>query len=264
MNRLVRPILYCRICCIILCTSTLFLPAARSPWAADASPSQIPNGMLLTPASTLQAAEGELRVLVGQQESPLTPDLWQSLTAGEVQFATVERGVQYQFHARQILPAIPSLATEVRVGVLSVTAANPTQKPQTAAVLIHWRQEIGTGPASPPGFLLSTDPSQLLRRLPYERTWNPAWSWFFYRNALLRDRVILYYAPPAPGWEQRNRLREHRLPYRELLPSSVIGGSQFTAQIEPGQQAGLNVYVPFLPVDIDHYQEFVSIIRPGG
>ncbi|MGI6458141.1 MAG: hypothetical protein ACOX5R_21335 [bacterium] len=236
---------------------------ATTPVIISAQPLQrIPNGILLTLHSTLQAAEGELITTVGLDGKTVTPYLWQQRKAGEIYFVTHESGIHYQFLAQQKVFDFEPIATDIRVGVLSVTATNITQNVQQAAVFSMWRTDSQVQDINQ-GLLLDPNPALQVARVPYEKIWNPRWNWFFHEQGFMRDQLIMYFSVSDGTWDRQNWVRQQDVvPYQDLQAHSLIGFRRFSTKLDSGKLAALQFYIPYLPVEFEHYQDFAQLIHP--
>lgn len=247
---------------ILIHTLTAFIGEPLSAFTAE-SPPHIPNGMVLTPYTTLRAADGELIISIGKQQRPVVPFQWRFMGAGIIEYVTVEQGIQYQFTVQQQDLLISGSSEPMRAGVLSVTAANITKNEQTAAVWMEWRHEPKRSLFGTHGFLLESDREAKTPTIPYSSPWDAKWTWFFYGNAFMRDDRMIYYLLPQENWKEESWVRRPMPIYKDLTHQSPLGTKLYTLQLSTSLEAGLEIWIPFYPLPLDRLNDFANVIHPG-
>lgn len=243
---------------VFLCLTPLAFPNpfSNSLFWLFANEPQIPNGMILTPESAFRAAEGELLTSIGSQKSRVTPFQWQTLPNGVVRYTTQDQGIQYVFEVLQADIKRSAEPTAARAGLLSVTASNSLQDEQTAVLWIEWRNESKPAANGMQGLLL--DSSRQNPTVPYIRSWNSKWPWLFYKNALLRDRWIVYYVPDQAGWEEEHWIRKNEGQFHDLAPDSIVGVRRYAATLAGSKKVSLQIWVPFIPISFNEFPALSS------
>ncbi len=219
-----------------------FLTAVENPERT------IPDGVVLTPESTLRAAEGELVLSLGIPPRFLIPLVWHNTVAGEIEFVTRENGCTYRFSVSSI--SSPQLPEANPIGILSVTVENTANGENQAVVWTSWRYALKKK-ESFQGIVFNNQPSVSPQFVPYAETWDFSWSLFFENRAFIRDQSIVYMTSEAEQWEKEIWARRISFPYKDMNQTEPMGYQQFTVTLAKGGKASFRVFVPFRPVSRD-------------
>lgn len=202
----------------------------------------VPNGFIVTASGTLQAAQGELVLFVGDR-ADVAPLIFQPSQNSGIQFSMPFGDHSYQFHAAE--QVIESTSASFRVCVINVTATAKPKAESDAVIWCAWRHQSKT---SGKGMMLASESSsQDAVNVPLP--WQDNWTWFFNNGSYRRDNYVVYFSGKNDGWSRSNWVRPPQKPYTPLLPQSLTGFTRFSKKLLPNQSAAIRIFVPFLPTE---------------
>jgi len=219
---------------------------------------RVPFGAVLTPHSALREAQGELLVFIEDPPRRAVPFVWQSGAAGEISFATSEGGCHYFFTVSQC--RIGSATDAAKVGILAVTASNPSGGNAQAIVWTAWRPAPAERDESLEafGFSLETDRNAKIQRIPDPFSWNPQAVWYFQQDAFMNNGEAIYRMQCASPWKWETWARRPTLPYSDLVPGEAIGYARFNAALKPGATAAFHICAPFQPLALQEWRRLAG------
>lgn len=227
----------------------IFFSSVRS---LGAQPASLPiTDFLLTPQSTLRAAEGELLTFIGTQPVPFTPLVWTISAPGVVEYSKDLEGCRYQVRVSQ--KSIGQATDTQPIGLLEVTAKNPSSAEITASFWTAWRHTpLGDAdPEQTQGISLQISPATATEPVPPRTRWDPAWVWYFDHLAFKRQDRTLYYVVKPEVWGDEKWVRRPDTLYSPFTPESILGYRRFSVVLPPKGEASLQVYIPFRPSRLD-------------
>lgn len=236
LTRLVFP--------LVLCSTFLSLCALAPQYVCtqDQPVRSIPNGIVLTASGTLQAAQGELHLFVGDR-ADLAPALFRPGKQGGMDFSMPFGDHDYLFHAADVV--IESTRTSLRACVIDATAIARPKAESEAVIWCAWRhQPLTTGK----GMILAADGS-LQDTIEQPLPWQDNWTWFFKGGAYHRQDRAVYFIEHADGWSRSTWVRPPQKPYQPLLPDGLTGYTRLSRKLLANQSASLRIYVPFTPTE---------------
>ncbi len=201
----------------------------------------IPNGVVLSASATLQAAQGELVLYVGDR-AELAPNLFRPVVNGGVEFRAEFGGHRYLFHAAEEI--IETTSQTVRMGVIYATATAKSGAESDAVVWCAWRHRPVKTSAH--RLLLSPEAS-LGETIETALPWRDDWTWYVDDGAYHRQDAVVYFVN-SETWSRSNWVRPPQRAYAPLAPDSLTGFMRFSRKLLPNQSASLKIFVPFAPV----------------
>ena len=239
----------CSISGIVICIIIGWLPQSYCEEASSSPPNKQPrlisSGMVVTPDNALRGAEGELLLFIGDPPRSLTPFMLRSTAKGTVACSTREKNCRYNLQFSQSI--IDKATAAIKIGVLDITAINPSSAKTNAAVWASWRFDPEIVHKSH-GFALDSKDHPQESAIRYETVWNPASTWCFIDRGFIRNEKFVYYISKSLGWEKQTWVRRISRPYNDLNANSMVGISYFKRVLEPKAQAAIQLLVPYKPL----------------
>ncbi|MBZ0255868.1 hypothetical protein K8I31_07380, partial [bacterium] len=132
LTRFILPLL---LCFIFLGLCAL---APHYAYSQDKPVRVIPNGIVLTASGTIQAAQGELHLFVGDR-ADLAPALFRPGKRGGMDFSMPFGDHEYQFHAADVV--IQSTSASLRACVIDATVTAKPKAESEAVIWCAWRHQ---------------------------------------------------------------------------------------------------------------------------
>lgn len=227
------------VCFTLLSLSAL---APRYACSQDKPIRSIPNGTVLTASGTIQAAQGELHLFVGDR-ADIAPALFRPGKQGGMDFSMPFGDYEYQFHAADVV--IKSTSASLRACIIDATAIAKPKAESEAVIWCAWRHQ---SPTTGKGMMLSEGAS-LNDTFEAPLPWQDNWTWFFKNGAYHRQNRAVYFIDRTDGWSRTTWVRPPQKPYQPLLPDSLTGYARLSRKLLPNQSASLRIYVPFTPTE---------------
>jgi len=221
---------------------SLFALASHFVYSQEEIVRSIPNGIVLTASGTLQAAQGELQLFVGDR-ADVAPKLFRPNAQGGMDFSVDFGDHVYQFHAAEVV--VQTTSATVRVGVIDATAVAKPGAQSDAVFWCAWRhspQETGGR-----GMFLSQK-GALGETIDAPLPWQDNWTWFFNGDAYQRESQVLYFVRGIDGWARSAWVRPPQRAYAPLTQDSLTGYMRLSRKLLPNQSASVRIYVPFMPL----------------
>ncbi len=254
----------CSISGIVICIIIGLVPRPYSQETPSTptppQPRLISSGMVVTPDTALRGAEGELLIFIGDPPRSLTPFMLRSAAKGTIACSTRETNCRYDFQFSQTI--IDKATDELKVGVLDITAINPSSAKTDAAVWASWRFDSDIIHKSY-GFALDAKDHPEETAIRYEAVWNPASTWCFTDRGFVCNEKFLYYISKSLGWDKQTWVRRILKPYKDLNSNSIVGVSYFKISLDPKAQAAIQLLVPYKPLPVTQEKRFAVFIPPA-